>query len=577
MSGRGRKAVPPPAGHQVDPPLAPDGLVVTVTNQAGYNRTFDFAALPVGKSMQHSLARGFAAQSRGWTSHRTADVCWKYVGLFAGFLSGLDSPPDDLGGLTVSMLQSWRERHIGTNTGRSVLTTVRTVLQRDCRLGAGPLAEELARRIPGPTPSKQSYEEGERDRVVKVAQRQFRSALLRISENTRLLNRWRAGEFPEGSSQWKLGKILDHTARSGDVPRTLCPSGSYVVTNSRFLGGTGREKTWGRLFLTCGELTALAVLLTHRFGWNLSLYDRLPTPTTAPSAGESASVTYQIQMEKRRAGSGRWFSTENITDSGADSAGRLITQALEATAHGRQLANNLKPGTDLLMVARFYRLEQEHRDLDRPAPVGPLSFGISNDMVSLWAKTNGLNGSPFQRSRRTTVTDESRPLQHTRGTHESVYVLPDHRVQRASRDVFVAGALEALEQARATVFGGKITDEPNPGNQEVATVECENEEASPWPAPDGGCGADFLLCLACPNAHVHPGHHPRLAHLHEQILSLRSVLDSRAFHKRWNHHLLRLKDLRDRIGPVTWTAALGRVNDLDRTIVRLLAKEDLAR
>ncbi|MEU5532195.1 hypothetical protein [Streptomyces sp. NPDC020362] len=57
-------------------------------------------------------------------------------------------------------------------------------------------------------------------------------------------------------------------------------------------------------------------------------------------------------MEKRRSGCGRWFSTENIADSGADSPGRLITQALEATAPGRALAADLAPGANLLMVAR---------------------------------------------------------------------------------------------------------------------------------------------------------------------------------------------------------------------------------
>ncbi|MFJ6760201.1 hypothetical protein ACIQNK_34900 [Streptomyces sp. NPDC091273] len=549
---------------------------MTVVNKAGYKKEFDFAELPASEAMQRSLARAFADQSRGWTSHLTADNYWKKVGLFVGFLNGLDRPLQDLDGLTLVVLQSWRDKHIHTNTGKSILGVVRALLVRDPRLAAGPVAEELARRIPGAKPSKQSYEEAERDQVVLTAQRQFRTAWLRISENTRLLRRWRAGDIAEGSREWRIGEVLDHAAHTGDVPRTLYPSGQLHVSNPGLLGGRGPERTWGRLFLTRGELTALAVLLTSRFGWNLSVYDRMPVPTTAPSAGETASVTYQVQVEKRRAGSGRWFSTENITDSGADSSGRLITQALEATAHGRELASRLSPGIDLLMVARSYRPEEEHLDVDRPAPVGPLILGVSANMSRWWAKRNGLSGAPFQRSRRTTVTDEGRPLQHTQGTHESKYVLPDKRVRRASQDVFADGALEALEQARASVFGGKITDESDPGHQEMATVDCEDEETSPWPAPEGGCGADFLLCLACTNAHVHPGHHPRLAHLHQQVLSLRSVLDDRAFLERWHVHLLRLEDLRDKVGPAVWAAALARFDDTDRTIVRLLVKEDLA-
>ena len=85
------------------------------------------------------------------------------------------------------------------------------------------------------------------------------------------------------------------------------------------LGGQRPELTWARLFLTRMELTALAVLLTDRFGWNLAVLDRMPAPVRTPSAGETATITYQVQVEKRRRGGGHWFSTENITDSGAGS------------------------------------------------------------------------------------------------------------------------------------------------------------------------------------------------------------------------------------------------------------------
>ncbi|MFF4941961.1 hypothetical protein [Streptomyces rubiginosohelvolus] len=547
-----------------------------MTNKGGYAKEYDFAELPVAKPLQHSLARAFAAQSRGWTSHKSANNNWVKIGVFAKFLSGLNSPPEDLDGLTVATLQRWRARNIATNTGKGTLSAIRTLLATDSRLAAGPVAEELARRIPKLVPSKQSYKETQRERMVLTAQRQFRSALLRIGENTRLLNSWRSGDVAEGSREWRIGEILDQVARTGDVPRTVGPSGQPFVTNAKLLGGSNVENTWGRLFLTGGELTALAVLLTDRFGWNLYAYSRLPVPTRMPSAGETTSVTYQVQVEKRRAGSGRWFSTENITDSGAGSAGRLITQALEATAHARDLVNRLKPGTDFLMAARSFRAEQKHTDLDRPAPVGVVFFGVSEDMAKGWARGHQLGGSPFQRSRRTTVTSEGRPLQHTQGTHESTYVLPDLEVQRASRTIFEAGAREALEQAKDTVaFTGKITEKADPEHQATATVDCEDEETSPWPAPAGGCGADFLLCLGCPNAHVHPGHHPRLAHLHQQILSLHSVLEEGLFQERWEDHRLRLEDLRDKVGPAPWTTALGRVDDTDRTIVQLLVKEDL--
>lgn len=554
--------------------------MVTVVNKAGYGKAFDFADLSVAEPMKRSLAVVFAEQSRTWTSHATGIGYWKKLEVFALFLSGLEDPPQDLGDLTATMLRRWRAQQVATNTGRSVLQSVRTLLERDPRLSSGPVGEELARRVPAPGPSKQSsYEEADRERLVLVAQRHFRSVLMRIRENTELLESWRAGELPAGSRDERIGQILDHLALTGDVPRTILASGQSYATNRRLLGGIRAEFTWGRLFLSRRDRAALAVLLTDRFGWNLSVYDRMPAPTRAPSIGETAAVTYQVQVEKRRAGGGHWFSTENITDSGADSPGRLITQALEATAHGRRLAARLAPGTDLLMTARNHRRESKNQELDRPRPVGPLIFGVSSDDASGWAQSYGLGGSPFQRVRRTTVTHEGRPLQHSPGTHESVYVLPDQRVQRESRDVFEAGAQEALEQARSIVFTGHVSQAPNPEHQETVTADCEDESTSPWPAPDGGCGADFLLCLACENAHVHPGHHARLAYLHQRLLSLRSALPDAAWNEHWHDSFLRLEDLRNdsrKIGPAAWNAALARVTDADRDIVDLLLEGSLA-
>jgi hypothetical protein len=553
------------------------GLVVTVTNRAGYQQEYDFAELPVPLAMQRSLAVVFAAQARGWTSHGTAIACWRQVRAFAKFVSELEDPPDDLDGLTAAMLKRWRAAQIGTNDGKKTLVTMRALLVRDPRLATGAVAEELAKRIPLPNTAKKSLTQAELERVLQAAQREFRAAWLRIQENTRLLEAWCTGLLTEGSREWRLGTILDHAARTGDVPRTRHPGGQTGVTHHGTLGGAGAAATWGRLFLQRQELTALAVLLTHRFAWNMSVLDRMPTPSTAPSAGEGTSVTYQVQVEKHRRGGGRWFSTENITDSGADSPGRLITQAIQATAHGRTLADRLSPGTDLLMVARSQQVERwSHNNADRTKPLGPLVFGVSPGDARWWGVTHQLDGSPFQRLRQKTVTREGRPLQHSPGTHESVYVLPDPQVQQQSREVFEAGAQEALAQARSIVFEGKIADAADPAHHETATADCEDEDSSPWPSPKGGCGASYLLCLGCANAHVHPGHHPRLALLHQQLEGLRSALDDHTWRRDWLDHFLRLEDLRDRVGPPAWNAALSRVTDTDRTLIQLLINGDLA-
>jgi hypothetical protein len=577
VSGRGHQASLPPGGFTAKPPLAASGLVVTVVNKAGHEKAFDFVGLPVPGPMQRSLAAAFAAQSRRWSGHASADGYWRRLRLFARFLSGQADPPDDLDGLTVALLKRWRAAHVGTNDGRHAMAIIRALLRQDPRLRSGPVADELARRIPNPRPSGKSYDEAERERVMLAARRQFRAALQRIGKNASLLQRWQAGELPEGSREWRLGQVLSHLAQAGDVPRVTGPSGRTNMAGKGLLGGQRPEQTWARLFLTRMELTALAVLLTDRFGWNLAVLDRMPAPVRTPSAGETATITYQVQVEKRRRGGGHWFSTENITDSGAGSPGRLITQALEATFHGRTLAARLAPGTDLLMTARTSMpRRRQHQDLDRPRAVGPLIFGISSYDAYDWPRRHNLGGSPFLRTRRTTVTREGRPLQHARGTHESIYVLPNSHVQSASRQVFEDGAYEALEQARAAVFGGHLGAEPDPAHQETATADCADEAASPWSAPDGGCGADFLLCLGCPNAHVHPGHYPRLAHLHQQVRSLRTALPDQAWTVRWHDHLQRLEDLRDKTGASAWNSALARVTSADRALVSLLLKGNLS-
>ena len=50
--------------------------MVTVVNKAGHEKAFDFAALPVPGPMQRSLAAAFAAQSRRWSGHASADGYW---------------------------------------------------------------------------------------------------------------------------------------------------------------------------------------------------------------------------------------------------------------------------------------------------------------------------------------------------------------------------------------------------------------------------------------------------------------------------------------------------------------------
>ncbi|WP_344430821.1 hypothetical protein [Streptomyces lavendulocolor] len=548
------------------------GLVVRVRNQEGRVKEFDFGVLACPEPMRRSLAVCFERLAPGWSAHLTAQTMWIDVRRFVAFLGGLDSMPADLEELTVAVAKRWRASCIGTAAGRTTLAQIRGLLRTDPRLKDGPVGLEVSRRLPRPEYTGRSFSPAERDLARITARRQVRAALSRIGENAALLADWQADRLPAKSRQAAIGSVLEHLAATGRVPETMTAVGRHV-RNAKLLGGAGPLATWGRLYPSRFEAVALAVLMADTFGWNLSVMNRMPAPVARPSAGTDGPTVWEMRVEKRRAGAGRWWSTEYVTDSGADSPGRLITQALQLTWFARELAGRLVPGMDNLLVFRTGKPGTSADYLDRPRPAGPLMFGIDSQDGVRWGRQAGLPGSPFQRVRRVTVVREG-PLQHSRSTHESVYVLPDRQVQDASRKVFAAGAEAAAGQARAH-FAGQVSALPDPGHRVTGTVDCADESTSAWPDGTGGCAADFLLCLACPNAHVHPGHHPRLAVLAEYLRGLASVVPEEEFDVRWRDHLIRLDDLSLRIGPAAWSAARRQADDRDHALIRLLLKGDL--
>lgn len=267
MSGRGRKAVLPPADFQATQRIAADGLQVTVVNKEGFERVFDFAAIAVPQPMRCSLARAFADQSMGWNSHSSGESYWRSLEVFARFLKGQGHPAEDLGDLTLATLRLWRNNHKDTPGGREALAKIRTLLKREPRLAQGLAAEELARPVPKKgKPSEQSYRPSERAQVLLAAERQFRAALLRIRENTTLLTRYRAGALDSDSRDWRIGAALDHLAATGELPGYPDKDGKVYTRAEGLLRGKNGGKTAGRLFLSRSELTALAVMMTDRYG-----------------------------------------------------------------------------------------------------------------------------------------------------------------------------------------------------------------------------------------------------------------------------------------------------------------------
>jgi hypothetical protein len=545
-------------------------MIVRHYNRQGRVREYNFASLPVAEPLQRSLAVLFAARCTPgrWSTHATSETHWVHLRQFAESLAREQRPPGDLDELTQRMVRRWRDG-LPLASGYNSFRTIGGMLREDARLHEGPVADELARYYKRSGSTIQSYTGTEFDRVTVTARRQFRAALLRIRENSVYLQKWREGAFAVGSRDWVIGDGLDILARTGDLPRYDDKNGGRTVKNPyRNAFREAGPATWQRLFLTREEAVALGVLLLAEYGWNLSVINRVEVPRASPDQGEDGHPTYRILLQKPRRGSGRFYETRNVTDEGAASPGRLITQALEATRFARTIVEELAPGLDRLIVWRAVMPRRRWSDMDGHPPVGPFRFGISKEDAHSWAKTEGLDGSPFQRGRRTVIAfDRREPGQHSQETHDRHYVLPDERARVRAVEVIAAGAEDAAERARRAVLGADLRGQPVPGDAETATADCSGYHNSPYPSPDGGCAASFLMCLACPNARIHPGHHPRLAHLHEALDSLRSVLPRGAWSADWRDPYERLEDLRDRLGAGPWAQALDKVTDADRELI----------
>ncbi|MDX2728032.1 hypothetical protein [Streptomyces sp. PA03-2a] len=576
MSGRGRKASLPTTPFRRPEVLGdgPSDLIVVHTTKQGASKAYDFGQVPVASAMQRSLAVLFAAKCAGgsWTSWKSSQAIWRYLKTLGEFLSTLDNPPADVPDLTAGMWSAFRlSRDIKTEIGYNQIMATQLLLRADSRLPLE-VREVMARRLPEPKKKERAFKPDEFRAIKTAARRTFRSALLRIRENIEHLNAWRNGDFAPDSREWVIGEALDILARTGDLPRRRGPDGGDREVISRYataLGGLGAEHTWQRLFLSQVEAAGLGVLLVMEFGFNATTMSELRVPRAVPDSGERSGVrVYRLELEKRRRHTGNHYESRNITDHGADSPGRLISDALEATALARAYVAEHAPDVDRLLVWRGRRNGRVTNSVGELIRVGPFGFGTEPLTAGRWAKAQGLPGKVLRRGRKTVnVLHRREPGQNTQDTHDRVYTLPEPQVQQGAVEIIAQGVNDAVAAARRTVLRAQLADAPRADDQETATASCSDFEHGPFTASGSGCGASFLLCTACPNARVAPPHHPRLAHLHAALENLRSVLDPATWNADWHDAHARLEDLRQRLGTEVWKQALHNASALDRQII----------
>lgn len=517
MSGRGRRASAPEGGHLRPAVREREGLVITHVQEAGgRSRTYDFAELPCARGLAEDLAGLFADQlgpAGPWRSLPTSGEVWRVLATFTRFLASQEPAPGRLSELTAGHWAAWRLSRGQRPVDRKNLAKSAMLLAGSPDLPDATRAA-LVRRSPRETNVKEAaYSAEEFDRIKTVTAAMFRRALLRIRQNVAHLQRWRAGELVEGTDEWLVGSLLEHIERTGNVPTYPNPAGRWQIRRpiAKAMGGTGPVSTWARLFLMPDEAAALQILLIATYGWNATSVAELEAPRPTPASAPGAPLVWHVELVKRRRGAAHGYESRNLPDWGAASPGRLIAEAVEATAPARAARAAVgAPSTRLLVW---------HTSSVRSAPAGIVEAISATTLINGHA-TATRPDSPLarlkvnQRRLRKTVVLANQPglIQHSRDVRDSVYLLPDLRTQHGAQEGIEAGITSAMAAAKDT-FAARTSRADGDLAADTATATCEDFNHSPFSEHGIGCRASFLLCLGCPNAVVTPRHLPRLAHL----------------------------------------------------------------
>ncbi|MEV0901583.1 hypothetical protein [Actinoplanes sp. NPDC049802] len=548
------------------------GLVVTHLDEKGRRAAYDFAVLPVHQPLARGLAEQFAqfvGPGGTWRSVATSGWAFEMLRLFAQFLSEQRPQPQDLPAITPAIWAAWR---LATGERQSGLLKFTAGFLRGHPRLPQATRDLIMRRLPKETVRETAYTAQEFDAIKVHTTQTFRAALLRIRANAEHLRRWRAGEFNEPGEQWHLGRLLDHIARTGRPPTYTAIGGEQRIRyrDTIVLGGSRADVTWARLFLTPREARALLMLMVCTYGWNASSIAELDVPQIVSGEDENA-VVYRVELHKPRRHVQHRYESRNLTDWGASSPGRLISEAIEATAPGRAaLALAGTPSSRLLVW---------HTRDTSAAPVN-IEYAVTLDDLTNTPR-GGHRRVPFgqggievnlRRLRKTFVlANQPELIQHSRDTHDRVYVLPDPQTKQQAQAVIEAGVNDAVEFARAH-FRATLSRAETDAADDTATASCADYHHSPFSEHGTGCRASFLLCFACPNAVITPRHLPRLALLHRALSDLRAVLPADQWLHDWDQHHQRLGGIR-RAPDFTvteWDDALAAATDEDRQMIESL-------
>ncbi|WP_030621583.1 hypothetical protein [Streptomyces fulvoviolaceus] len=590
MSPTGRRAPLPPSGYRRREIVDASGLVVRPVGQGGEDLgTYDYSVLPGSQTLRREVAGAFSRRAKAhWDSAQSCTSYDRSVRHFLRSMAAVEPPVGSLSELTPEVWKAWAEAPGGYIRAKHV----GVLLQQVPGVPQAVVAQMSKRRRQVGARPKKSLSSAEMKGVRSAAAHTVRRAERRISGNHALLERWRAGEL-DGRPDARWGELLDHLARTGDLPRVqsgFVRNWAKVECRCR-LGAWSLQLAVTRLFPSVSEKAAAAVLLICHEGWNLSVLEKLTVPSQWPNADghDAHPAVHRVDTDKPRRARRR-HSSSNLVDAGEDSTGEAMRQIISMTEQARRTLALLGRPSDLLLWSRGARHPM----------FSNATVGLRN-AIDAWARElpdlpMGLNGRLL---RHTAQVLHGRPRHNTSAVQDQHYLRRDEQVIADSREVVAAGLEDAVRHARATVRMRVITARQRDGQDDAGVIAeraslpldvarqvvagrldtavgaCEDVEHSPL---SGGslCRVSFLLCFACPNALATARHLPRIVYLLQALESLRSVASAAVWKTDWEAHHRRVSDLLDQhTDPRQHPALLARLTGTERDLIDRLLERSL--
>ncbi|WHM36281.1 hypothetical protein [Streptomyces sp. BPTC-684] len=553
--------------------------------------TWDFTDAAGPESFRRELVVLFARHGRArWTSKETYRTRARILRRFLRDAAAAEPPITAVHQVSVTWWKQWSQVSQGRRDFGPVLKdSVQLPEQTRAYLETWrrrPVADRQAAK------PKRAHSKAELKAVRDAAAATVRAARLRIQDNVALMERWRAGELAEGSRDWLVGQLLDHVARTGDVPRGK--SGRRLSPTTRYqVGDDAVGLSLNGLFPTFLEAGAAAVLLIIHEGWNLSVLKKMQVPAYWPNAdGDSeAPAVHRVATDKARRGKRRRHASNNLVDAGEGSSGWAMNQVLDLTRQARLTLQELDRPSSLLFLARRNRGGPENLD-------GFLKGSALEEAIWDWARSRRAAGVQLpprisaQPLRHSAQVHHGRARNNTEATHAKDYLFKDEKVREDSRAVVESGLAKAVEHARERVEMRLVahatgdTDydadqvakavgvdretamEIVAGRLKTPVASCTDFENSDFSEAGKPCGVSFLLCFACRNAVATARDLPRVAYLHQVIEGLRATVTPAAWAADWEGHHARISDfLSTHTSPEMRAGLLSALAETDRHLI----------